>query len=176
MTGSLTMRALACCGLLLAAAAQDAEVQQVTLLEVQGEDAADSPLEGRTVRISALVSAVSGSGFYVQDDSGYGLYVYESTFRPAVGDTVVLVGSISEYHGLTELSHLDSAQSRVVTSGGAAPAPLAVTTGQVGERHEGLLISVEGVCTQADIGHGEWTIDDGCEPSPALPSAAPLPA
>ena len=86
---------------------------------------ADSPLEGRTVRISALVSAVSGSGFYVQDDSGYGLYVYESTFRPAVGDTVVLVGSISEFHGLTELSHLDSAQSRVVTSGGAAPSPLA---------------------------------------------------
>ena len=89
----MALRALACCGLLLAAAAQDAEVQQVTLLEVQGEDAADSPLEGRTVRISALVSAVSGAGFYVQDDTGYGLYVYESTFRPAVGDTVVLVAS-----------------------------------------------------------------------------------
>ena len=75
-----------------------------------------------------------------QDESDYGIYVYESAFTPVRGDRVSLVGQISEYHGLTELSHVS--EPTTLSSGNALPSPLPLTTGDLGERHEGILLEV----------------------------------
>ena len=75
-----------------------------------------------------------------QDESDYGVYVYESGFTPVKGDRVSLVGQISEYNGLTELSHVS--EPTTLSSGNALPSPLPLTTGDLGERHEGILLEV----------------------------------
>ena len=77
-----------------------------------------------------------------QDESDYGIYVYESAFKPVRGDRVSLVGQISEYHGLTELSHVNESTTILLSSGNALPSPLPLTTGDLGERHEGILLEV----------------------------------
>ena len=160
--GTRLYRLGVCAGLALAACrAQDDEPPQVVSLQALQGDGDESPFSGQTVRVvGAQVTAMQRAGFYIQDSTDYGVYVYDSALQPAVGDTVDLTGSISEFHGLTELSHLAS-HSSITSSGNPALAPLVVATGAVGERHEAVLVSVTGTCVQHDIGHGEWTIDDG---------------
>ena len=92
----------------------------VSLRDVQGSGD-DSPYEGQTVRVIATVTGVGSGAFFIQDESMYGVYVYERSMTPAVGDQVELVGQISEYHGLTELSRIDAALSSVLSSGSAVP-------------------------------------------------------
>ena len=62
---------------------------------------------------------------------------------------------------MTELSHLDISQSSTLSAGNMQPTPVSVSSGDVGERHEGLLVSIAGTCSNHDIGHGEWMLDDG---------------
>jgi len=110
-----------CAALLAACSAQPgASPPRVSLESLQGISMDESPFSGQTVRIvGAQVTATQSAGFYIMDATDYGVYVYESTFRPEVGDVVDLVGSVSEYHGLTELSHLDASQSSITSTGNA---------------------------------------------------------
>lgn len=94
----------------------------------------------------------------------YGVYVYERTIVPAVGDEVELVGEVSEFNSLTELFHVNASLSSIRSSSNTVPEPVSIRTGDLGERHEGLLVEVTGTCIQHDIGHGEWVIDDGSGP------------
>lgn len=110
------------------------------------------------------MTAVGSGSFFIQDESMYGVYVYERSMVPAVGDEVELVGQVSEFHSLTELSHIDAAMSSIRSSGNPVPEPMLIVTGDLGERHEGLLVQVTGTCIQHDIGHSEWIIDDGSGP------------
>jgi hypothetical protein len=110
------------------------------------------------------VTAVGSGSFFIQDESMYGVYVYDRTMVPVVGDEVELVGMVSEFHSLTELSRLDPTLSSIRSSGNPVPEPLHVATGELGERHEGLVVQVTGTCVQHDIGHSEWIIDDGSGP------------
>ena len=162
--GVVRLRRLGVCAALALAAscsAQDAAPPRVSLESLQGVTMDESPFSGQTVRVvGAQVTATQARGFYIMDSTDYGVYVYESTMQPAVGDVVDLVGSVSEYRGLTELSHIDAALSSITSSGNAELPPLVVATGDVGERHEGALVSVSGTCIQHDVGHGEWLIND----------------
>ena len=153
-----------CAALALAASCspQDAAPPRVSLESLQGISMDESPFSGQTVRVvGAQVTATQRTGFYIMDSTDYGVYVFDGgSMQPAVGDVVDVVGSVSEFHGQTQLSHIDAFLSSITSSGNAELPPLVVATGDVGERHEGALVSVSGTCVQQYVGHGEWLIDD----------------
>ena len=91
-------------------------------------------------------------------------YMYEGS-APTVlqGDEVTVSGTVSEYYSLTQLQ---DPTVTVVSSGNTLPDALLLATGDVaGEGHEAVLVSTSGTCDNADLGFGEWSLDDGTGPA-----------
>jgi DNA/RNA endonuclease YhcR with UshA esterase domain len=133
----------------------------VTIAEARGVDdgAVVNVEDNVSVAPGAFASAMGDQGFALQDDTG-GLYV-KLDFD--VGQRVRVTGTIGE-----------QAQLRIVTAvpadvatldGGEAPTPREVTTGEVAEPVEGLLVEVQGAVTQTfqdDSPYGyKLAVDDG---------------
>ncbi|WP_118135759.1 ExeM/NucH family extracellular endonuclease [Oceanicella sp. SM1341] len=151
----------------------DPDPEEITLISaVQGEGDA-SPLDGQVVKIRAVVTgdfqdgdADDGrnlSGFYLQEEdadadgnalTSEGLFVFDGAFGTdvQVGDVVTVVGTVTEYFGLTELGSVSSVT--VESSGNALPTATEIdlstagtTTNQDGdiipdlEFAEGMLVS-----------------------------------
>jgi predicted extracellular nuclease len=90
----------------------DASIEQI-----QGSGSV-SPLDGKSAKTSGVVTAVYPSGgyfgFFIQQTDGIdpaasdGLFIYQaksSTWPfPAIGDLVSVVGPVSEYYGLTQMT------------------------------------------------------------------------
>ncbi len=120
--------------------------------ELADEDDPAHPAEGTMVTVSgAVVTGVSGSGFYVQDPSEAefgGCYVYLDAEPPvSPGDEVTVIGEYMEYYGLCEVAYA----TVEITDRVAVPAPVVVsacdiaTSGADGERYEAMLVRVEDV-------------------------------
>ncbi len=117
---------LAAVAIVLAAAAPAIEIWQV-----QGSGAS-SPYAGQTVTTTAnVVTAVGPAGFFIATPpersdhdpaTSDGIYVYRGS-APGVtaGDVVDVTGTVSEYHGMTEIS---ATAVSVVGTGAALPAPV----------------------------------------------------
>ncbi len=146
-----------------------AEMQETSEI---GSACYDSPYNGQSVMVSGIVTAVApGSypNFYMQDaegDAWAGVYVYDTSVDPTVGDEITLSASVSEYYGFTELT---SVTSSIVVSSGNEIEPLDITTGELaggcslsGEMLEGMLVRItDAVVTQAANNYNEWYVDDG---------------
>lgn len=132
----------------------------------------DSPLDGQTVTISGIITAETyafgGSRYWVQDAPGAwnGIMVYDDANQAAEGDSVTLTGTVDEYYNMTEIVSVTS--FTVNEEGVFGIDPAMVTTGEIGtggsmaEAYEGCLVQVtDADITNADLGYGEWEIDDG---------------
>lgn len=123
----------------------------------------DSPENGQTVNTEGVVTAIFSGGYFIQDGAGAwnGIYVYDSSNTPAVGDLVSFTATVAEYYHLTELTGITDFQ--VLSSGNALPAAQELATGSVAdEQWEGCLVKVSDVTiTNADLGYGEWSVSDG---------------
>jgi predicted extracellular nuclease/2',3'-cyclic-nucleotide 2'-phosphodiesterase (5'-nucleotidase family) len=114
------------------------EPELITIMEIQGAGHVSS-LVGERVTTSGIVTAVAGNGFYMQDPDGDGdiatsdaIFVFQGSnpsFRPAVGDAVVVEGTVSEFTpGGVATRNLSQTQLggapviAVVSSGNALPA------------------------------------------------------
>jgi hypothetical protein len=118
-----------------------------------------------------VTSPDSGSGFFVQDQSGSeyaGIWVYyggvsafgETGAGVALGDAVTISGQYIEYYELSEIEILDAAGISV-TGTGSVPSPVTLTDADLGdaataEKYESMLVTVESVAVSADRGSGEW--------------------
>jgi len=128
---------------------------QVTIEQIQGTGPA-SPLVGQTVKTSGVVTASYPDGgffgFYLQQPDGTdpaasdGVFVYRASGQtwafPAIGATVDVTGSVTEFNGLTEVS-----ATGVTVTGTGAITPLATaypTTETAREALEGMLIAPTG--------------------------------
>ncbi|PIS27307.1 MAG: hypothetical protein COT43_11180 [Candidatus Marinimicrobia bacterium CG08_land_8_20_14_0_20_45_22] len=124
--------------------------------------AGDGKFKGQWIKTTGIVTGVGSNCFYLQDAPGgwNGIYAYTKT-APAVvlGDSVLVVGKMAEYHNLTEI---DSVTATVLASGCALPVPVVVTPAEfVQEQYEGVLVTVNNVtCTNPSLGYGEWEITD----------------
>ena len=136
------------------------DIQQSSgVMDENGNDL--SPLYQQQVRVMGLVIAANDGSFFVQDHHDLaGLYIYDDSLHPEVGDAVDLTGEVNEYWGVTELVHLTAA-SAIQSHGNELPIPARLRPGNMAEEHEGLLVTVEGTCQYSSIGHGEWVITDG---------------
>jgi len=135
----------------------------VSIYDIQGQQAS-SPYDGQVVSTTGVVTANFGTSYFIQDGTGgwNGLFIYESGRNPAVGDSIVLTGKITEYYDKTEMS--DITDYYFISSNNELPEPVVVTTGGVSEEHESVLTRVLNAnCTDANY-HGDyymWKVDDG---------------
>ena len=136
-----------------------------------------SPYAGQEVMTWGVVTAApsdwvrSIQGFFIQDSSGpwQGVLVYTGTQNVDVqrGDSVLVIGTVSEYYEKTEIQYT----SHVILKRGAMiPLPVHVNTGDVAtgseqaEQYEGVLVIVNDVTvTDPNLGYGEWAINDGSD-------------
>lgn len=121
-------------------------IPSITLLsEVQKPDTSgyNSNLNGQTVIVEGVVTSPSSTGStYIQDATG-GVNVYSSSYSFALGQRVVITGSVLEYKGTTELQGISS----MINWGMAysLPAPKALLYNQFPtEAIEGRLIQFDG--------------------------------
>ncbi|MBK9073994.1 MAG: carbohydrate binding domain-containing protein [Flavobacteriales bacterium] len=125
----------------------------------------DSPLNGQTVNTGGIVTASYADAYYIQSgsDAWRGVYVFDNFSLPAVGDSVTMTASVSEFNNLTELTGITN--FNVVSSGNPVPAPLNITTQEANEEAlEGVLVRVtNATCTEEPGGanFGKWKADDG---------------
>lgn len=129
-----------------------------------------SPYKGQTVITTGVVTAITSNGFFIQNGTGpwSGIYVYtKSAPNVNIGDIVEVKGYVKEYYGLTEISVNPKYGDYVHILGtSSVPEPITLPTGNVSqEQWEGVLIKVENVVvTNANLGYGEWEVDDGSGP------------
>jgi len=132
-----------------------------TIQEIQGEED-DSPLAGQEVTTTGVVTAAFGDGFFMQDGSAMwsAIYVFGFADAPLVGDEVSVTATVDEFYGLTELVSVSDVT--VISSGNDLPEPIALSTNDVNqEGYECMLVTVEGECTNSDLGFGEFELNDG---------------
>lgn len=127
----------------------------------------DSPENGNILTTSGIVTGVFAFGsdadrFFIQDGDGAwnGIYVYNTT-PVALGDSVVVTGTVTEYFGLTEIGTVTSVV--IASSGNAQPNPVLISTGDAAqEQYEAVLVQVtDALCSSADDGFGGFTVSDG---------------
>ncbi|PLX03950.1 MAG: hypothetical protein C0595_05085 [Marinilabiliales bacterium] len=135
----------------------------VSIYDIQGQQD-DSPYDGQTISTSGVVTANFGTSYFIQDGSGLwnGLFIYESGRNPAVGDSIVITGKISEYFGKTEMS--DITDYYFISSNNNLPEPVDAETGGITEGYESVLTRVyNATCTDANY-QGDyymWKVNDG---------------
>ncbi len=132
-----------------------------TIHDIQGEAEA-SPLLGQIVTTYGIVTGIAYNGYYIQDGDGAwnGVWVYDSSNSPAIGDAVTLTATVAEYSGLTELATITS--FNIDSSGNTLPSATVITTDGLTEGYEGVLVQVmDAVCVSDDSGNGQWQVDDG---------------
>ncbi len=136
-----------------------------SIQSIQGNNE-DSPFQGQTVSTTGIVTASFGDDFFVQNGSNIrsGIYVYSSPAFPAIGDSVIITGEVSEYNSLTEFAFPDNVF--ILTSNNPIPEPISINTGDLGnEDYEGVLVRVNDVTvTYATFNfddYGAWRVNDG---------------
>ena len=127
----------------------------------------DSPLKDSIVNTTGVVTASFASGYFIQDGTSpwNGLYVYDNTHTPALGDSILVGGTVSEYYNYTEMKTIVTFNT--IATGKPVPAPIDVTTNSVkNEQYEGMLVKLTNVvCTQNSTA-GWWKVfqvADTCE-------------
>ena len=131
-----------------------------------------SPYAGTAKIFGGIVThtgvAAGYPDFWLQNGSApwCGVFVYQPTYEPNPGDSVVITADIIEYYGLTEVQGLSSYE--VVSTGNPVPAPYDITPGDLaggcsatGEQYEGLLVKLTNViCVDTLNARGEWWVTD----------------
>jgi len=124
--------------------------QQVTILGV--------------VVVGAGITTTSWTDAYVQDNSGYGINVYQSgAIDPQLkrGNLVAITGTVDEYQGVTEITNYTV---EVFQENVPLPQPLILTTNEANDlQWEGTFIQVEGVIENINPAGGgtNISVDDG---------------
>ena len=146
------------------------EAEDVSIYDIQytTDESGDSPYMDQTVNTGGIVSAVvknddgEVTAYYIQSGVGAwnGVYVYDYNNTVAMGDSVTFTAKVVEYYNLTELK--DVINFTLVSSDNTLYSAQKVSTLSANsERYEGVLLKIiNGKCTNADAGYGEFIVDD----------------
>lgn len=136
----------------------------INKIQSQTTDGDLSVYDGQIVRTSGIIT-FSGTGEYViQDGDGSwnGIYVFDTAFdlTSVEGDNVTIQATVSKFNGVTQFASVTSLV--VNSSGNPLPAITTLTTFQLTEEHEGVLVKVvNAAVTSVDAANGKFTINDG---------------
>ena len=144
--------------------------------EIQGQTEY-SPFEGQSVNTTGIVTGAFANSFYLQDgaEPWSGIYIYSGSALPAIGDSVIVSGEISEFcwngspcdcsdcggAGVTEFYQPDDIY--IISNNNELPEPILVNSGEaLSEQYEGVLIKMNNVeCVSEANGFGVWGVNDG---------------
>jgi predicted extracellular nuclease len=134
------------------------------IYDIQYTEAASgaSPMVDQAVTIKGIVTALNGDNFWMQDAVGAwnGIYIYYATTGgPAIGDSVLITGTVAEYYDATQIG---SVTEMTVLSSGNTPEVYSASTGELNdEGFESVLVQVEGTNNGPVDGFGQWPVNDG---------------
>ena len=153
----------------------------VTLISAVQGDGAQSPLLGQTAAIDGIVVAdLQGSnemrGFFVQEEdadqdgnpaTSEGIFVYSTATDVAVGDRVVVNGTVDEYYSLTQLNQVSlidvCASNQTLPATALLSLPLEAQNAL--ENVEGMRVTFNQPLTVNEVyqlgRYGEFTVADG---------------
>jgi hypothetical protein len=148
------------------------EIQYNVTTQGTGDDCYPSPYVGESKIFGGIVTHqgidAGYANFWIQDsDTAWsGMYVFQNTYAPSPGDSVIITADIHEYYGMTEAQNLSTYE--VVSTGNPVPDPIDVTTSDVsggcnttGEKYEDMLVKLTNViCTAAPNTRNEWYVTD----------------
>ncbi|MCT4663854.1 MAG: endonuclease [Flavobacteriales bacterium] len=118
--------------------------------------------------VTGIVTGVFGNSFFVQESDSLrsGIYVYDAPSFPAIGDSVIITGKITEYHNLTEV--VDVSLVNIISNNHPLPNFQFVNTGDIStgnasaEDYESVLVKLsDATCVNEDVGFGMWKVSDG---------------
>jgi hypothetical protein len=114
---------------------------------------------GDMVSITGIVMSVFDGLYTVQEASGAFSGIWVAGGDVAVGDSVTVEGIVGESYDLTQVT---AANLIVHGSDYDLFEPAVLPTGSISvEDYEGVLVFTSGDVNNADLGFGEWSIDDG---------------
>jgi endonuclease I len=119
------------------------EGQLTTIPDIQGTGNS-SPLYSQNVITYGILTANFDNTFYIQssEDLYSGMCVFGSNQRGKVGDSLIITGTVTEFHSLTELGNVSYAYN---FASGTTIEPVELTVSQVGEEYEGMLVTIRNV-------------------------------
>ncbi|MCD4652285.1 MAG: lamin tail domain-containing protein [Candidatus Cloacimonetes bacterium] len=134
-----------------------------TIYEIQYTDATsgESPLMGEAVTTGGIVTAIFNDFFFIQDGTGAwsGIYIDETPSRLAVGDSVLVTGSVAELFNRTTIANV---QDVTVVCTDTVPLEELLYSGDVSdEQWEGVLVTLDNAVVTDTLDYGEWQVDDG---------------
>lgn len=122
----------------------------------------NSPLADSAVIYGGIVTAAYSGGYWIQNGTGpwTGLFIFDNSITPVIGDSVIVTGNVSEYNGLTEISGPSAAS--IESNGNPVPASALLDINETwDEQWESVLVSVVNTtCTNASVGFGQWVVED----------------
>ena len=117
----------------------------LTIPAIQGTED-ENAYNGQVVATQGVVTAKVERGFYIQSSiAAYsGLYIYsqDHVADVAMGDMVIVRGTMSEYNGLTEMG--DVTDVIVISSDNELFEPIEIELGSASEQYESMLVTVSG--------------------------------
>ena len=131
------------------------------IYDIQGQTAI-TPYQGQTVSTGGVVTAAFGADFFLQSGTGpwNGVFVYNSGYFPAIGDSIIVTAEVDEYYDLTELKNVSDYY--YISSNNPLPDPVVLATGDVwDEQYEAVLVRVENAECVRDTSYGMWFVNDG---------------
>ncbi|MEA3447452.1 MAG: T9SS type A sorting domain-containing protein [Bacteroidota bacterium] len=140
------------------------------IYDIQYSTGGNSPLNGDVVTVKGVVAAnfnssTYGEGYYLQDGEGAwnGLYIFDDTNSPDMGDSVRVTGTVNESYNMTQLESIEN--FLVVDIGGTISGPTLVTIPEANtEPYESVLVRVENVeCVTEENQYGEWQVAIGTD-------------
>ena len=151
------------------------EITSIYDIQYTEESGGDSPLAGETVTVQGIVTGETYAyedHFFIQDSAGAwsGIMVYTGNMEDDEGvvgerDLVTVTGEVQEYNGMTQIAPTSVA---IESMWHDEMEPITVSSGDIGtggsmaEAYEGVLVRVENAeIVDADLGFGEWSINDG---------------
>ncbi len=149
-----------------------ADTLTLTIHEIQGQADA-SPYVDDTVRTHGIITAVYNNyGYTIQERasgpwSGILVYTASTSFDNTldVGDSVEVVGVVKEYFSMTEIYARGVGYLQKLGTVSPLPPETLATDSVNLEKWEGVYVLVDSaVCTDPNLGYGEWEIDDGTGP------------
>ncbi len=146
-------------------------ISAVSIYDIQyttdsGTGTYPSTYASQIVSTSGICTGISfnnNSGYFLSMPEGgawKGIFIYDSSNAPLVGDLVELTGQVWEYNGWTEIRTVTAFQ--VVSHNNTIPEPVSISTASINqEDYESVLCkTVNASCTQSLDQYNQWMIND----------------
>ena len=145
-------------------------ISDIQYTEDQGAYCYETDISGEEVTVSGIVTHVKPGdypNFFIQDpdDSLWsGIYVYDTSVNPSVGDDITLTASVNEFYSLTQLIDVTSFSINS-TNNNIDPllinaSDLGIDCSLSGEQYESMLVSIQDVSFDSVDEFGNWTVSD----------------